>query len=160
MCPQRDRKKPKGKGTFINRFWAKAFSCKNNDGPSQPDKKHGLGKFHLCKFFTGYGGLPPAEPPLNPRRGSATGSYGLPVPPEWLRAQAENRRSSRAPIIPSSSLVGISGRDSPTMLEKRLKPPSKQRSLLPLHLPSSNGVHPNQVPFFAERLRCNRATFA
>ena len=32
-----------------------------------------------------YGGLPPLEPALNPRRGSATGSFGLPVPPDWIR---------------------------------------------------------------------------
>ena len=30
-------------------------------------------------------GLPPTEPHSNPRRGSATGSYGLPVPPDWIR---------------------------------------------------------------------------
>ncbi len=48
-----------------------------------------------------------AEPLINPRRGSATGSYGLPVPPEWLRSQAEGRRGSRP-------AAATPGRDSPT----------------------------------------------
>ena len=45
-----------------------------------------------------HGGLPPpvqvlADPQAyNPRRGSATGSFGLPVPPEWLRAQREKNK--------------------------------------------------------------------
>ena len=34
-----------------------------------------------------YGGLPPEGPTKNPRKGSCTGSYALPVPPEWLRSQ-------------------------------------------------------------------------
>ena len=39
---------------------------------------------HLGKY---YGGLPPEGPTFNPRKGSCTGSYALPVPPEWLRSQ-------------------------------------------------------------------------
>ena len=35
-------------------------------------------------------GLPPPEPSTNPRRGSATGSYGLPVPPDWARAKVKD----------------------------------------------------------------------
>ncbi len=50
----------------------------------------------------GFGGLPPENQP-NPRRGSATGSYGLPVPPDWLRSRLNN---------PGSKMV-LSGRDSP-----------------------------------------------
>jgi len=49
----------------------------------------------LFNIILGFGGLPPPEPLINPRRGSATGSYGLPVPPEWLRSQAEMRRGSK-----------------------------------------------------------------
>lgn len=52
-----------------------------------------------------FGTLNISEPLINPRRGSATGSYGLPVPPEWLRSQAEGRRSSKP---------NASGRNSPS----------------------------------------------
>ena len=55
-------------------------------------------KIKFADFFVlilGFGGLQPPEPLINPRRGSATGSYGLPVPPEWLRSQAEMRRGSK-----------------------------------------------------------------
>lgn len=38
-------------------------------------------------------GLPPSEPVSNPRRGSTTGSFGLPVPPDWVRAQNERKIS-------------------------------------------------------------------
>ncbi|XP_059094328.1 band 7 protein CG42540-like isoform X1 [Tigriopus californicus] len=41
-------------------------------------------------------GLPPAEPLANPRRGSTTGSFGLPVPPDWVRAQNERKISRSA----------------------------------------------------------------
>ena len=44
---------------------------------------------------SGSGGLPPLEPVYNPRRGSATGSFGLPVPPDWVRAQAADQQSRR-----------------------------------------------------------------
>ena len=61
-----------------------------------------------------YGGLPPDLPPTNPRRGSATGSYGLPCPPEWMRR----------------------GRDSPTtsISERR------QKALTPKGFARSNGT--------------------
>lgn len=76
-----------------------------------------------------YGGLPPLDQ-SNPRRGSATGSYGIPVPPDWLR----NRN---VVATKSGSLLGLSGsgggRDSPTPAEKRLKRPLK-----PLNLGSSH----------------------
>ena len=60
-----------------------------------------------------YGGLPPLEPQSNPRRGSATGSYGLPVPPDWMRAHSEKVRSGRATYTPPLGLSSA-GRDSPT----------------------------------------------
>ena len=61
--------------------------------------------------------MPNPEPLLNPRRGSATGSYGLPVPPDWMRNQAESRRGSRPTL--SLSAAGypggsMSGRNSPS----------------------------------------------
>ncbi len=89
---------------------------------SAPDSRRGSTN-SISGSGTGvFGGLPPPEPQINPRRGSATGSYGLPVPPEWLRAQAaENRRGSRAQtqqdrVVCTGSLLGLSGsgRDSPT----------------------------------------------
>ena len=72
----------------------------------------------------GYGGLPPPTGLLsNPRRGSATGSYGLPVPPEWMRTHSEARRVSK---ITHSSLVGLSGgRDSPNAAGEKPRPKAK-----------------------------------
>ena len=46
--------------------------------------QNAYGDFDLGKT---YGGLPPEGPTKNPRKGSCTGSYALPVPPEWLRSQ-------------------------------------------------------------------------
>ena len=47
---------------------------------------------YIGKF---YGGLPPEGPTINPRRGSTTGSYALPVPPEWLRSQRQESNRKR-----------------------------------------------------------------
>jgi hypothetical protein len=114
---------------------------------SAPDSRRGSQS--SITGTSGYGGLPPPEPQINPRRGSATGSYGLPVPPEWIRAQAENhRRGSRAPVmVASGSIVGLS--DSPTGLgapsmgqkkgeEKRGKTPRPFQVQRPQQL---NGYH-------------------
>lgn len=60
---------------------------------------------------------------INPRRGSATGSYGLPVPPEWLRSQAEVRRGSK----PTAS-----GRNSPN------GPWPPQRTIIAEKFPEKN----------------------
>ena len=59
-----------------------------------------------------YGGLPPpnSEHLTNPRRGSVTGSYTLPVPPDWYR------RSGTKLI--STGLFPWSGRDSPIGVKK------------------------------------------
>lgn len=78
-----------------------------------------------------YGGLPPLDQ-SNPRRGSATGSYGIPVPPDWMRNR--NVVTSK-----SGSLLGLSGRDSPTWAEKRLKRPLKPANLGSSH-PAINAV--------------------
>ena len=98
-----------------------------------------------------YGGLPPLEPSSNPRRGSATGSYGLPVPPDWIRAHADKVRGGgpggvggRGSYLPaSSSLLGLSGgRDySPT----RFKPSKQAVQKMPSASYQSNGIHKNQV---------------
>ena len=103
-----------------------------------------------------YGGLPPLEPSSNPRRGSATGSYGLPVPPDWIRAHAADKvrgglggggggtRGGGSYLQASSSLLGLSGgRDySPTRFK-----PSKQavQKFPPPATYQSNGIHKNQV---------------
>ena len=67
-------------------------------------------------------GLPPMEPTNNPRRGSATGSFGLPVPPEWVRSQLEGRRSSRSSMA-GTPTMGVtaprSGRGSPISWEQQ-----------------------------------------
>lgn len=66
-------------------------------------------------------GLPPVEPTNNPRRGSATGSFGLPVPPDWVRSQLDGRRSSRSSMA-GTSTMGVtapkSGRGSPVSWEQ------------------------------------------
>ena len=102
-----------------------------------------------------YGGLPPLEPSSNPRRGSATGSYGLPVPPDWIRAHTADKvrgglggggggARGGSYLQASSSLLGLSGgRDySPTRFK-----PSKQavQKFPPPATYQSNGIHKNQV---------------
>ena len=52
-----------------------------------------MNAFILGKY---YGGLPPEGPTSNPRKGSCTGSYALPVPPEWLRSQKYEANRKRA----------------------------------------------------------------
>ena len=47
---------------------------------------------HLGKY---YGGLPPEGPTFNPRKGSCTGSYALPVPPDWLRYKQQEASRKR-----------------------------------------------------------------
>ena len=42
-----------------------------------------------------YGGLPPEGPTFNPRKGSCTGSYALPVPPDWLRYKQQEANRKR-----------------------------------------------------------------
>ena len=79
--------------------------------------------------MTGYGGLPPSGPHHNPRRGSATGSYGIPVPPEWLRTHSESRRLGPR-LHSSSSWLPLQGRDSPT---QRIE--AKKQHLTPLKSP-------------------------
>ncbi len=74
---------------------------------------HRRGSYHLAG---GGAGLPPIEPPSgNPRRGSVTGSFGLPVPPEWLRAQQQQeptRRGSKGSFPQVSAGVGDAGMGS------------------------------------------------
>ena len=74
--------------------------------------------FHKCLDYQHlgkvYAGLPPEGPTLNPRRGSKTGSYGLPVPPEWLRSQnpdgkRKGRSGSRQLIMDGSFTKSRSG---------------------------------------------------
>ena len=86
----------------------------------------------------GHGGLPPpSAPQFNPRRGSCTGSYGLPVPPDWLAYHARTP-SGRGPsggkmatMVTSGSFYGLSGgRSSP-----RSSPGPKTSKT------SSNGPH-------------------
>ena len=50
-------------------------------------------KFHLLGKY--YGGLPPEGPTFNPRKGSCTGSYALPVPPDWLRYKQQEANRKR-----------------------------------------------------------------
>jgi hypothetical protein len=95
--------------------------------------------FSLLEYFFIVTLVPPPEPLINPRRGSATGSYGLPVPPEWLRSQAEGRRGSR----PTGQTA--SGRNSPcgpphqrTALSDKLSPKNfGKKSSLPTDHPVS-----------------------
>ena len=76
----------------------------------------------------GFGGLPPTDQ-SNPRRGSATGSYGLPVPPEWMRT----RYSAKSGASASSLLALAQGRESPPISnrKKSLKPLNVQHTFLP-----------------------------
>ena len=97
-----------------------------------------------------YGGLPPVEPTLNPRRGSATGSFGLPVPPDWLRAQAEGaRRGSTfrqafplakdnnpagdrdSPVQPAGGWIGTAMQSAMAANVPRAPPGDKKRQTLP-----------------------------
>ena len=60
-----------------------------------------------------YGGLPPPSERLtNPRRGSVTGSYTLPVPPEWYR------RSGKQLI--TTGVLPWPGRDAPVGDKKNI----------------------------------------
>ena len=52
-------------------------------------------KFKICYLGKYYGGLPPEGPTFNPRKGSCTGSYALPVPPEWLRYKQQEANRKR-----------------------------------------------------------------
>ena len=53
-----------------------------------------------------YGGLPPEGPTFNPRKGSCTGSYALPVPPQWLRSKEyEANKRKRAGSINKQYLL-------------------------------------------------------
>ena len=60
-----------------------------------------------------YGGLPPPSERLtNPRRGSVTGSYTLPVPPDWYR------RSGKQLI--TTGVLPWPGRDAPVGDKKNI----------------------------------------
>ena len=73
---------------------------------------------------SGAGNVPPtvvpsgpvdSGPVVNPRRGSASGTFGLPVPPDWLRAQQESsRRTSR--VAGPGGAKGETGRSSPSSM--------------------------------------------
>lgn len=69
------------------------------------------------------GGLPPTEPVCNPRRGSATGSFGLPVPPEWIRAQADHQQQHQHQQRRGSSKA-ISATGERTMMALALDRPT------------------------------------
>lgn len=80
---------------------------------SQSSQGGGVPTHHSISPSSGmYGGLPPVEPMLNPRRGSATGSFGLPVPPDWVKAHG-GQDFRRGSAYKTSPLVGGGDRDSP-----------------------------------------------
>ena len=51
--------------------------------------------YRICYLGKYYAGLPPEGPTFNPRKGSCTGSYALPVPPEWLRYKQQEANRKR-----------------------------------------------------------------
>ena len=87
-------------------------SACSQDGGGRPVVQPSSGHTLMSPSTGHYGGLPPLEPTLNPRRGSATGSFGLPVPPEWVKGHGgpEIRRGSG---YKTSTLAGSWDKDSP-----------------------------------------------